>query len=144
MNRSTNFPGKQSGTALVMSMVVLVILTILGLSAMRVSVMETRMAGNIQDSTIAFQAAESGLAKALNTGGSFSIHSVVTEKFNFNFGKSTVETSFVDFSPPKRGSGYSIINYDVANFDQQSTGTTSSGGQNIVHRGVFQIVNKSS
>ena len=144
MSNTTRLRSKQSGTALVMSMVVLVILTILGLSAMRVSVMETRMAGNIQDSTIAFQAAESGLAKALNTGGSFSIHTVVKENFSFNFGKSAVETSFVDFSPPKRGSGYSVINYDVANFDQKSTGTTSSGGQDIVHRGVYQIVNKSS
>jgi hypothetical protein len=127
-----------------MAMVVLVILTILGLSAMRVSVLETRMAGNIQDSTIAFQAAESGLAKALNTGGSFNIHAPVEEEFSFHYGNSTVTTSFVDFAPPKRGSGFSVIHYDVANFDQGSTGKTSTGGQSVVHRGVYQIVNKSS
>jgi len=139
-----NLPSRQQGTALIMAMVVLVILTILGMSAMRSSVLEVRMAGNIQDSTIAFQAAESGLAKALNTGGSFDIHAKTTESFTFNFGKTTVETEFLDFAPPKRGSGYSVINYDVANFDQKATGTTSSGGRDTVHQGVFQIVNKSS
>lgn len=142
-NELEHAPAAQRGTALVMSMVILVILTILGLSAMRVSILETRMAGNIQDSTIAFQTAESGLAKALNTGGSFDIHNTVKQEFTFNFGKAVVETSFVDFAPPKRGSGYSNIHYDVANFDQAATGTTATGAQNINHQGVFQIVNKS-
>jgi hypothetical protein len=127
-----------------MAMVVLVILTILGMSAMRSSVLEVRMAGNLQDSTIAFQAAESGLAKAMNVGGGFDIHTTVSSTYTFNFGKSDVETSFIDFAPPKRGSGYSVINYDVANFDQKATGTTSSGGRDTVHQGVYQIVNKSS
>lgn len=144
MNRINHSRSAQRGTALVMSMVVLVILTILGLSAMRVSILETRMAGNLQDSTIAFQSAESGLAKALNMGGTFDIHTKDTRDFTFNFGKTIVETDFIDFSPPKRDSGYSVINYDVANFEQKATGTTSSGGENIVRQGVFQIVNKSS
>jgi len=139
-----NLPSRQQGTALIMAMVVLVILTILGMSAMRSSVLEVRMAGNIQDATIAFQAAESGLAKALNTGGSFDIHQTITDNYVFNFGKAKIDTSFVDFAPPKRGSGYSAINYDVANFNQAATGTTSSGGRTKVNQGVYQIVNKSS
>lgn len=60
-------PGSyERGTALVFSLVILVVLTILGISAMRTSALEQIMAGNMQESTRALQAADSGMAIALD------------------------------------------------------------------------------
>ncbi len=55
---------KQSGTALLISLVILVVMTVLGLSAMSNTVLEAKMATNIQQRQIAFQAAEKALRDA--------------------------------------------------------------------------------
>lgn len=54
-------PGKQSGSVLILSLVVLLVLTLLGLSGMNTTIMQERMAGNVQEMNSAFQAAEAGL-----------------------------------------------------------------------------------
>jgi len=51
----------EHGAALITALVFLLILTILGISAMQMSILEERMAGNTRDLTIAFEAAESAL-----------------------------------------------------------------------------------
>lgn len=51
----------QSGAAMVMGMILLVLLTLLGLTALGTSVMEERMAANARDRIRAFQAAEAAL-----------------------------------------------------------------------------------
>ncbi len=56
----------QRGMALVFSLVVLLILTILGISSLRTSSLEQLMSGNTQEQTRAFEAADSGLSRALN------------------------------------------------------------------------------
>lgn len=54
----------QRGVALFISLVLLLILTIIGVSAVQTTTMETRMARNEHDSMLAFQAAESALRDA--------------------------------------------------------------------------------
>jgi len=56
-------PG-QRGSVLLISLVVLLVLTLLGLSGMRSTVLEEKMAGNMRDSELAFQAAEAALREA--------------------------------------------------------------------------------
>lgn len=56
----------QSGTALVMALVLLLVLTLLGVSAMSTTVLQERMAANTKDRNTAFQAAESALLAAEN------------------------------------------------------------------------------
>jgi type IV pilus assembly protein PilX len=53
--------GKQSGAVLAVGLVFLLLLTILGMTAMQVTTMQERMAGNSRDKNLAFQAAEFGL-----------------------------------------------------------------------------------
>ena len=55
---------RQNGAALVTGLIFLVILTLLGVTAMQTSIMEERMAGNARDRNIAFQAAEAALRNA--------------------------------------------------------------------------------
>lgn len=52
---------KQKGAVLIVALVILVILTILGVAVMESSVVEERMAGNLLDKNVTFQAAEAGL-----------------------------------------------------------------------------------
>lgn len=52
------------GSALIISLFVLLLMTILGLSAMQTTGMQERMAGNMNDRNLAFQAAESAIAQA--------------------------------------------------------------------------------
>lgn len=132
----------QNGAVLVMSLSILVILTLLGVSAMSSSSLEVKMATSVQDTATAFHAAESGLGKMQSATGKFDVSSDTTSNFTFNSASAEIITSFTDFTPPRRGSGYSIINYQVANFDQTSTGTTTTKAKSVVHQGIFQVVNK--
>jgi len=54
----------QNGAVLIVSMVILVALTMLGVTSMKSSLTELTMAGNIRESGLTFQAAESGLGFA--------------------------------------------------------------------------------
>jgi len=56
--------GRERGTALVMALVFLTILTLLGVAAMGTTTLEEKMAGNTKDRNLAFQAAESALVAA--------------------------------------------------------------------------------
>ncbi len=56
---------QQQGVVLVVSLVLLLLLTILAITAARTSSLQQRMAANAQEQNVAFQAAESGLARWL-------------------------------------------------------------------------------
>lgn len=52
---------RQSGMVLIISLIMLVLLTIIGVSGMKVTALEEKMAGNDRDQSISFQAAETAL-----------------------------------------------------------------------------------
>jgi len=54
-------PRNERGAALIVALIFLLVLTLLGVGAMRTTNMQERMAGNLRDSNLAFQAAESAL-----------------------------------------------------------------------------------
>ena len=54
-------PNRQRGAALFISLMFLIILTVIGLSAANVSVLQERMAGNVRETNEAFQIAEATL-----------------------------------------------------------------------------------
>lgn len=55
---------RQRGAVLIMALLLVVVMTMLGVSAMQGAVLEERMAGNAHDHNMAFQSAESGLRDA--------------------------------------------------------------------------------
>lgn len=57
---------KQRGVVLILALVFLLILTIAGMSAMRLANVEEKMTGNFGDRNLAFQAAEAALTSAEN------------------------------------------------------------------------------
>lgn len=54
-------PSNQRGAVLVMSLIILLILTVLGLTAMQTTGVQERMAGGLRDASISLQAAEAAL-----------------------------------------------------------------------------------
>ena len=54
----------QHGAVLIISMIILLLLTILGVTSMRTTQLEERMAGNARDRHVAFEAAEAALVDA--------------------------------------------------------------------------------
>lgn len=70
-SRYSHFPGRnglksgrlvaQRGAALIVSLVILLLMTIIGITSMSTNSMEEKMAGNMRDRNLAFQAAEAAL-----------------------------------------------------------------------------------
>ncbi len=56
---------KQSGMALVMALIMLLLVTILGVSAVKNSALDTQIAGNSIYTSLAFQAAESAIGRSI-------------------------------------------------------------------------------
>lgn len=61
MRRETRVLRKQRGVVLIVGLLLLLVLTMLGVTAMRGALLEERMTGNVQDNTVALQAAEAAL-----------------------------------------------------------------------------------
>jgi type IV pilus assembly protein PilX len=61
-----NNPVHQSGAVLVISLIMLLLLTLIGVTGMQTTSLEEKMAGNTRDRSVAFQAAESALRDAEN------------------------------------------------------------------------------
>jgi type IV pilus assembly protein PilX len=57
-------PARQQGMALVMGLIILLVMTLISVSAMRSTLMQERMAGSFQGQQLSFQAAEAALQKA--------------------------------------------------------------------------------
>lgn len=64
MHRSSPAPRRQRGAVLVVSMLLLLVMTVLALTASQATQMEERMAGNARDLDLAFQASEAGVRGA--------------------------------------------------------------------------------
>jgi len=59
MNAKRNF--SQQGSALIISLVILIVMTLIGITGIGTSSLEEKMAGNTRDRALAFQAAEAAL-----------------------------------------------------------------------------------
>lgn len=64
--RPPSLRNRQSGVALVVGLIFLVVLSLLGISAMQSATLEERMAGNLRDRSLAVQSAEAALRDAEN------------------------------------------------------------------------------
>ena len=77
------YPNQQRGAVLIISLIMLLVLTIIGVTSMRTTVLEEKMAGNMNDKNLAFQAAEA----ALRDGEALVNSLVATSSFNGTAGR---------------------------------------------------------
>lgn len=134
---------RERGTALVMSMVILLVLTIIGVAAMSTASLEERMAGNTQEATHALQVGQSLLSHAWNAP--LSLTSATVQQLPDDFPNASlypnatgsVVTGFTQRSAPP--TGYAMDRYDGINFNQRVEVTTAAGARVTLNRGIIQV-----
>lgn len=62
MQTLSNFPGQQRGVTLAVALILLILVTLVGLAAIRGTTLQQRMTANFFDREVGFQSAEAGLA----------------------------------------------------------------------------------
>lgn len=141
-------PRRQRGAVLIVSLVLLVILTLLGVSMMGTTKLEERMAANTQESTQAFQSAETGLSQGYDDNNAWAVKTTANEQTSSqpvtqipgtpvaeNKTSQYVSSFIATTGPP---SGYDVTQFQTAHFDFQSTGTNSTL-TTMLHGGGFQV-----
>ncbi len=147
---------RQAGAALVVSLVLLVVVTVLAISGMNTATTELAIARNDQNYENAFQAAETGLERALSQGFFETVQTVlgrydITENdYSVN---TVIEFDTTTLVPDKAfslsvGSGIAAYHF-VAEATAESTRVATSGNQNdrdasAVHTQAFYIVGPGS
>ncbi len=159
---------KQNGVVLVVSLIMLLILTLLGISALNTTSMEEKMATNSQSINRAFQAAEAGIDAAYADSDSFNLSADITNKVSiiadsnndgditdagdYSAGANTT-ASYLRATNPPVGSLYSSSLFSAFHFDLQSiagSSVTDPGGTTALisadnsaivrlHGGAYQI-----
>jgi len=64
--RFGRWPARQRGAALIVGLVLLVVITLVGIGAMQSTTLQEKMAGNLRDSNMSFQASEAALRNCEN------------------------------------------------------------------------------
>lgn len=136
---------RQTGAVLIVSLVVLVALTLLGLSAMNTTQLETTLATSSQESTRAFQAAETSLSIAITDVDMWkTTGDPKKEEISIAGGYDTADyrSNFAGFKAVPDGQLWSAkcgAGVQGAFFDFEATGTTSAANSATVHGGAYQI-----
>jgi type IV pilus assembly protein PilX len=144
----------QRGAVLVMALVILLIMTILGVTVMNTASLEARMAGNTQETNRAFHAAESGLEHSYQDGAGYTsllypgaTNGPTGESITYGSARAVIVSTYASRGEKPRRSMdrtniYSSSDFGTANFELASTGTTSLLAQSVVKQGISQITPK--
>lgn len=129
-------PRAQSGAALVVGLLLLMVLTLLAISGMNTSTVELQMSGNFQYAQGAFQAAEIGIEQTMAAGKFNTNSTVTTQPATTSPDQFVAKTSFDcakdGETMPMNAKGYSMgvgTGFSSYHFDISSTGTASRGAQ---------------
>ena len=134
----------QSGAALIVGLILLMVLTMLGISGLQGSTFELLQAGNAQFSESAFQAAETGIDRALNRGGLNTVVPVIvpaTEVVPGSVNTFQTETRFAQVTSVPQGL-YSIGSsggFQAFHFDIDSTGRSARNAVSV-HSQSFYVI----
>lgn len=149
---------RQSGAALVVALIILLVLTLLGVSAMNTTSLEEKMAANSQEFNRAFQAADSGVAAAYRKVNTTNLTAPQTDGTPALTISGTAASGaryvarYVESSNPPLNSGYDPTSFKAYYFDVQSTGynvatgtgnataaTTGTTSTVVLNGGLYQI-----
>lgn len=133
---------RQHGAVLITALIILLVLALLGVTAMNSTAMEQKMAGNTMATNIAFQAAESGLAGAVNSSVDL-FQTVDVPEYPIGRGAASVQTAPKGMSKIRRSDSryevYGLSGYEYAEFEQTSTGRAGDA-RVVLHQGMKQII----
>lgn len=148
----TNRHREQSGAVLVIAMVILLMLTLLGVTAMNTTSLEEKMASNSQEQKQATQSADTGYSEAFADAGAY-------EGDTCAGGNEEAPVTVANFSGSdntltycSRQRGYSNVppeyaedwgeGFQAMHFNMRSSGTTPGGLSVTVNGGAYLVVPK--
>lgn len=123
--------GNESGAALVIALLMMIMLTLVGLGSVFTSTFELKLSGNKRGSTDAFYAADSGVQVVMGNLANFDLpgkyeddqYDPFTDPANPNPTNAEVTVSYIsDQHGSPRGSGFSATHFEFAYYSIESTG----------------------
>ncbi|OGT18952.1 MAG: hypothetical protein A2V90_03105 [Gammaproteobacteria bacterium RBG_16_57_12] len=130
----------QAGATLIVSMVILLAMTMLGVVAMQSTNMQTKMAGNSTHTTNAFQAAESAIEQAFATGGFNADGTAYSTSYNTTFGGNTDAAVTIDLVKDNTFAPGTSPGMTTYYFEISATGQVTNTGAIAVNRQGVTIV----
>lgn len=129
---------RQRGAALVVALILLLVMTLLGVSGMNTATLELTMAGNAQNQQDAFQAAETGIDIAISQG-TFSTGSAFQVPLtSVGAGEVEAKVEFAEVTPVPdlafsmgMGGGVQAYHFDVTATGRGPRGATSTHVQSF-------------
>jgi type IV pilus assembly protein PilX len=119
---------EEKGAVLIFSLVILVVLTLIGVSAMQVANMEEVMAGNMKDCNLGFQAAEASIRDASNWLSSRRTKPVATADAANNVYASNTYTLGDDAGPASRNFDWGSKAIRYGELDAEASAITNATG----------------
>jgi Tfp pilus assembly protein PilX len=128
---SSSILRNQSGVALVIALIMMIVLTVIGLASTFTSSLEIKLSGNKRGATDAFYAADSGVQVAVARIDNFNMpgkyvnnkYNPFTDNNNPNPTNAIVSISFnPDQQGAPRGTGISAISFEFNHYMIESTG----------------------
>ena len=144
---------QQRGAALIISLVLLMVLTVLGVATMNTATLELAMAGNMQQQQYAFQAAESAMDVALAETADIVVDEttapgdVVDTIDDYQYkadallvATATAGTTFRGISAAPPGSGWEFGTMSALHFQVAAEANTTGQGARSLQRSGFYVM----
>jgi type IV pilus assembly protein PilX len=142
MQTCATHPARERGTALVVGLVLLAVLTLLAISSMNTASTELIMAGGEQYRQNAFQAAETGIERAITTLGAVpqdGVPVVVAPTLVPNSTTDRFRTTSTYMGEDKDVPGFSAGKFAGLHYRIQSTGTSLRNANAAHEQGAYLI-----
>lgn len=129
----------QSGAALIVALILLLVITMLAISTVGTSRLEILMAGNTQYGLQAFQAAESAIEAEINRGG---LSTNLDRQTTYNYpsdADATTDTDYIISSEVPTG-GYSLgAGFKAYHFEIDADGTAPRNAKSDQRQGFYIV-----
>ncbi len=140
-------PNRQEGTVLVVAMLMLLVMTLIGVTTMRTATLEEKMSANSMNTSISLQASESAVDAALKDTNNLvtALNSGTAVTINVNLGTSTV-TAKADITykgntiAPGFSFGANQGTFSTYQFEAMGTGEVPAANAKVVTgHGVYRV-----
>jgi len=140
-------PSQQRGTVLIMSMLMLLIMTLIGITTMNTATLEEKMSANSMNSNISMQASESAVDAALDDTANLvtALHSGAPVNVTVNLGNANVTSvAAIQFIGSTIAPGFSFGNnqgtFSTYQFTATGTGTVpAANATTVTVQGVYRV-----
>ena len=143
VNRQLSVPRKQRGAVLITSLMLLLVMTVIGVTAMKTVIIEEKMAANKQNKVITLRASESAATDALNNltvlqnalGGTQTHTASIGDGITATAVVSYRQATLVPGNSIKVGKGWKALHFDI---DASGLHNNSNARSNTIE-GAYRI-----